>query len=267
MNSLLYMIFKKGILLFMIVNMTVFNIPISSVADSVDQQGSDPAPEQKGSEEVVDGQASDSSPIKDGTEPEHQTESTIDETDPAEEDSESVDGLTMLYIGGAIAGVAALAIALGSSSGSSGPAIPPPDPTPPPSEPTPTPPSPSPDPDPPSLPSPPSDPSTNPPVGPDLNGTNWSGFLEIKDSRYKGYQFISAKIIHSGSAVQINTSSTLHYGRQFNGTISSSGYMLMYDSISGEDWTTHKGNASTNRVDLYDYVNWFKDLDRMKLTR
>ncbi len=144
MNSLLYRILKKGILLFMIVSMAIFNIPISSVADSADQQGNDPALEQKGSEEGVDGQASDSSPVKDDTEPEpeHQAESPVDETDPGEEDPESVDGLTMLYIGGAIAGVAALAIALGSSSGSSDPSTPPPEPTPPPSEPTPTPPSP-----------------------------------------------------------------------------------------------------------------------------
>jgi hypothetical protein len=256
MNSLLYKILEKGILMFMIVSMTIFNIPISSIAASDDQQES---------EEVIGGQASDSSPVKNDTEPEHQAESTIDETDPGEEDSESVDGLTMLYIGGAIAGVAALAIALGSSSGSSDPGTPPPESTPPPSEPTPTPPSP--EPDPPSLPSPPSDPSTNPPVGPNLNGADWAGFLEIKDSRYKGFQYISARIVHSGNAVQINTSSNLHYGRQFNGTISSGGYMLMYDSISGEDWTTHRGDATTNRVDLYDYVNWFEDLDRMKLTR
>jgi len=247
MNSLLLCSnFKKWIVLFIAVSMSIFNIPISSVADSADQKESDPVFDQEESEE----------------------EDTETETQ-----SESIDGMTMLYIGGAVAGVAALAISLGSSSGSSGPGTPPPELTPPPSEPTPPSsdpdpdPEPEPEPDPPSLPDPPSDPSTNPPVGPDLNGSDWTGFLDIKDVRHRGYQSISASIIHSGSSVQIKTSSTLDYGRQFNGTISSSGYMLMYDSISGEDWTTYKGNASTNRVPLYDFVNGFKDLDVMKLSR
>lgn len=255
MNSLLSKVFKKGIVLFMIVSMAIFNIPISSIAGSADQQKSDLVLETEGKE--------------DNTATGHEAESTVDEAEPGEEDPESIDGLTMLYIGGAIAGIGGLAIALGSSSGSSDPGTSPPELTPPPSEPTPpsSEPDPDPEPDPPSLPDPPSDPSTNPPVGPDLNGSNWTGFLEIKDSRYRGYQAISGRIIHGGSSVQINTSSTLHYGRQFNGTISSSGSMLMYDSISGEDWTTHKGNASTTKVDLYDYVNEYKDLDRMKLTR
>ena len=252
MNPLLCRIFKNGLLSFMVVSMIIFNVPISSIAGSADPKEGDPVFDQKESKE-------------DTAETEHQEESTVDEADPGKEDPGSVDGLTMLYVGGAVAAVGALAIAVGSSSGSSDPGTPPPELTPTPSEPTP--PSSDPDPDPPSLPDPPPDPSTNPPVGPDLNGSDWTGFLDIKDSRHKGFQAISASIIHSGSSVQIKTSSTLDYGRQFNGTISSSGYMLMYDSISGEDWTTHKGNASTKSVDLYDYVNWFKDLDRMKLSR
>jgi hypothetical protein len=104
-------------------------------------------------------------------------------------------------------------------------------------------------------------------VGPNLNGSNWTGFLDIEDRRHEGYQSISARIDQSGSSVQIYTSSTLDYGRKFSGTISSSGYMLMYDSITGEDWTTHRGNASSRRVDLYDFVNNFDDMDMMKLNR
>ncbi len=256
MNSLLYRIFKHSILSFMVVSMTLFNIPVSFAADSAVLKDSDPV--------LVE--ISDVSSVKGNPETEPQTALTVDGTDPHVEGTGSIDGLTMLYMGGAAAGVAVLALALGGSSSSSDSSVPPvvppvpelPDPDP----------DPEPDPDPdPDIPDLPDVPSGTDPVGPDLNGSDWTGFLDINDSGHKGFQAISAKIKHNGSSVQIYTSSTLDYGRKFSGTISSSGYMLMYDSISGEDWTTHKGNATKNRVDLYDYVNWFEDLDRMKLTR
>jgi len=226
MNSLLCEFFKKKLLLFMGISMVVFNIPILSIAESGVQPSSDPVLEQKESKEA-------------STEIEDQVESIVDETDPGEEESDSIDGLTMLYIGGGVAGVAALAVALGSNSGSSEPDTPPPEPVPPP----------------------------EPPVGPDLNGTDWAGYLDIKNNKYRGYQAVSATIIHSGRSLQINTSSTLHYGQQFSGTISSGGYIFVRDSTTGQTWTTHRGSANTRRVDLYDYVNNFKELDRMKLTR
>lgn len=159
-------------------------------------------------------------------------------TDPAVtvDTGEGVDGMTMLYIGGAVGLVAIGAVALGGGSGSS------------------------------------SETETNPLtpatpiVGPDLNG-NWAGFLEIKNTEAAGYQNITATIVQSGSSVQIATSSTLLYGRLLNGRIDSRGDMTMYDSITGETWTTHYSDATTNRVDLYDYVNGLKDLDRMLLAR
>ncbi len=150
------------------------------------------------------------------------------------DEGEGIDGMTMLYAGGAI-GIAAIAIAAFAGGGSSGSSSSPP-------------------------------PST-PPVGPDLNGSNWLGFLDIKDSRSVGYQNISATILQNGSVVQINTSSTLDYAHQFNGSIDGNGYMLMYDSVTGEDWTTHYSKATAGTVDLYDYVNDFTEMDRMLLNR
>ena len=147
---------------------------------------------------------------------------------------EGVDGMTMLYIGGAVGLLAVGAVALGGGSSSSDP----------------TPPQP-----------------TTPPVGPDINGSNWAGYLDIKDTRAEGFQNITATIVQNGSAVQITTSSTLMYGRMFNGSIKSNGFMLLYDSVTGEDWTTHYRNATETSVDLYDYVNNLKDLDRMLLLR
>lgn len=147
---------------------------------------------------------------------------------------EGIDGMTMLYIGGAAGLLAVGAIALGGGSSSSDPTPPPP---------------------------------TTPVVGPDINGANWAGFLDIKDTRAQGFQNITATIVQNGSAVQITTSSTLMYGRMFNGSIKANGFMLLYDSVTGEDWTTHYRNATETNVDLYDYVNGLKDLDRMLLVR
>ncbi len=148
---------------------------------------------------------------------------------------EGIDGMTMLYVGGAVGLLAIGAVALGGGSSSS-------------SGPTPLPP-------------------TTPVVGPNLNGSNWAGYLDIKDKRAQGFQNITATIVQNGSAVQIITSSTLMYGRMFNGSIKSNGFMLLYDSVTGEDWTTHYRNATETNVDLYDYVNNFRNLDRMLLLR
>lgn len=159
-------------------------------------------------------------------------------SDPAVtvDSGEGIDGMTMLYIGGAVGLVALGAMALGGGSGSS-------------SE------------------SSPATPAT-PVVGPDLNG-NWAGFLEIKNTEAPGYENITATIVQSGAAVQITTSSTLAYGQLFTGRISSGGSMKMYDSITGQDWTTHYSKATSTKVDLYDYVNNLnnKDFDRMFLGR
>jgi len=160
-------------------------------------------------------------------------------TDPSVtvDTGEGVDGMTLLYIGGAVGLLAVGAMALGGGSGSSSD-----------SGPTPLPP-------------------TTPVVGPNINGSNWGGYLNIKDTRAQGFQNITATIVQNGSAVQITTSSTLMYGRMFNGSIKANGFMKMYDSVTGEDWTTHYRNATATSVDLYDYVNGLKDLDRMLLVR
>ncbi len=161
------------------------------------------------------------------------------------ESDTGVDGMTMLYVGGAIGLVAIGALALGGGSGSSSGSG-----------------------DSPSSPDNSIPPGT-PIVGPDLNGSNWAGFLDLKNDKATGYQNIAASIVHNGSSVQITTTSTLAYGQYFSGTISSGGSMKMYDSTTGEDWTTIGGRATGNRIDLYDYVNDLNnnEKDRMLLSR
>jgi len=292
MNSLLYNIFKNGVMLFLVISMSILNIPISSAAE-VDEQiklvplvlepaksknvilgeipdgSSTPGktkikPDQKAqkqtndvaekiNEKVIQSPSSNISADKEKILTQH-VPPTIEpakskdiilsptpgktkiETELPEEITETTDGMTMLYIGGAIAGVAILAGAIAASSSSSDSSSVPVEPA-------------------------------IPVVGPDLGGTDWLGFLDIKDKNHRGYQAISARIVHSGNAVQITTTSTLDYGKQLSGTISKGGFMLMYDSVTGEDWTTHFDNATSKRIDLYDYVNHLNDLDRMKLSR
>ena len=206
-------------------------LDIDPALEAVDDQGLSTVVE---TEELVFDEEIDVVPAQEVIDVQDAT--TVAESD-GQDGEEEFDGMTMLYIGGAIGVVAlgVLAFSGGSSSGSSSPDTPVPDPI-------------------------------DPPIGPDVNG-NWSGYLEIKDTGHEGRQNISAKITHSGSSVDIITTSTLDYGRRFSGTISRSGYMLVYDADRGEDWTTHYGNASSHKMDLYDYVNNFDDLDRMFLAK
>lgn len=112
---------------------------------------------------------------------------------------------------------------------------------------------------------------TNPPdsqpVGPDIRG-EWSGYVDLIG---KERESVTANVYQNGNYVVITTSSHQKYGQKFIGNIKESGFILAYDQRTGEDWTTHLGPATANRIDLYDYVNIAKhgyhDLDRLLLTR
>ncbi len=236
MESLKNRIFKQGLVFVVIVSMSVCSSSVISVAaqaSSSDSTGESSVLLEDNKKERADTYDASSATSITSEEPPF----VVSDPSVMVDSGEGVDGMTMLYIGGAIGLVAIGAVALGGGgSGSSSD-----------SGVTPVPP-------------------TTSVVGPDLNG-NWAGFLELKNTQATGYQNITATIVHSGTAVQITTSSTLLYGRLFNGRINSRGDMTMYDSITGEDWTTHFSKATTNSVDLYDYVNGLKELDRMLLGR
>jgi hypothetical protein len=52
------------------------------------------------------------------------------------------------------------------------------------------------------------------------------------------------------------------------GNIAPDGFMKLYDQRTGEDWTTHYGNATSTKIDLYDFVdNNYNDVDRILLQR
>ena len=143
-----------------------------------------------------------------------------------------------IFIGLGIAGLAALGVALGSSSGGSSEDISSVDSTVPP-------------------------PVSVPPVGPSIEGS-WSGELRLINY---GTEAVTAQITQNGGDIEIETTSTLPYGRYFSGTINKSGYIYVMDADTGQTWTTLEGNASSHHIRLYDYVNNFKNVDRLELFR
>jgi len=102
------------------------------------------------------------------------------------------------------------------------------------------------------------------PVGPDIRGGDWSGYLDLVHGVKEN---VTSSISQNGTHVVITTSSSQEYGRKFVGNINDSGSIRVYDQKTGELWTTHYGPASDNTIDLYDYVDNFKALDRLYLSR
>lgn len=104
-------------------------------------------------------------------------------------------------------------------------------------------------------------------VGPDVAGSNWVGTLDLENYGYQGHQSVTAVIKQIGASITITTSTTLPYGKTFQGTITSKGYISVMDKQTGQTWTTYLGRASDNAIQLYDYVNNFAGFDTLFLAR
>ncbi len=103
------------------------------------------------------------------------------------------------------------------------------------------------------------------PVGADIGGDNWTGFIDLVGGPRES---ISSSISQHGNYVVITTSSHQKYGQKLVGNIAADGFMKLFDQRTGEDWTTHFGNATANKIDLYDFVhNNFKEVDQIFLQR
>jgi len=105
------------------------------------------------------------------------------------------------------------------------------------------------------------------PIGPDLSGSDWVGTLAIRQEGDEGEESVTGVITHSGESVTISTSSSLSYGQYFSGHISASGYLTVRDSATNKIWTTHKGNATSTSLQLYDFVNENATFDTLVLIR
>lgn len=97
-----------------------------------------------------------------------------------------------------------------------------------------------------------------------LTGNDWFGYLYLVDGKTER---VTAKVVQSGSSISISTSSSQSYGRNFTGTIDAENNMYLYDSNTGEDWTTHFGPCGINRIELHDYVHDLEALDGLFLAR
>ena len=145
------------------------------------------------------------------------------------------DKKTLLYVGGGVAAAAALALALSGGGGSSG------------SDPEPEPP-----------------PSTAKPVGANLAGDNWAGYLDLVNGTREP---VTAVVFQNGSEIRITTTATQGYGKSFVGNIFANRQMRRIDQTTGKIWTTFKGPAFPTQIDIYDYVNNGTGLDRLFLKR
>lgn len=102
------------------------------------------------------------------------------------------------------------------------------------------------------------------PVGASLDGDNWSGRLLLINGQR---ELVTAVVNQNGSSLEIITSSSQRYGRRFVGNIRSDAHIRVTDTTTGETWTTFNGPANSRRIDIYDYVNNFQDLDNLLLKR
>ena len=108
-------------------------------------------------------------------------------------------------------------------------------------------------------------PAGSKPVGADIGGNNWRGIIDLVGAQGEN---ITASIYQNGTYVVITTSSHQKYGQKLVGNIAADGFMKLYDQRTGQDWTTHYGNATSKKIDIYDFVdNNYDDLDRILLQR
>ena len=93
--------------------------------------------------------------------------------------------------------------------------------------------------------------TTEPVIGPNLNGDNWVGHFRLLDgSQFTG---LTAVIRQVGADIIIETTKT-EIAHLLDGFIDGSGNMIMIDQFDGEDWTTLFGPATTNSINLADFV-------------
>lgn len=102
------------------------------------------------------------------------------------------------------------------------------------------------------------------PVGADIAGANWRGTLRLVN---EGSQAVVATINQCGRDITIETFTALPYGKVFVGSVNSSGHLDVTDQQTFQIWTSFKGRANSNQVRIYDYVNDFKALDSLDLSR
>ena len=226
----------------LVVCMSILNVPVRNAmaveADSVQKasQETEVSPPTSAAKTNTDSQDDESSGKSEPQKQPAETDANTASAPVPETTTANSEGHGMLYAGiGVAAAVAIAAAAAGGGGSDSG------------SDPEPTPPTP-----------------TVKPVGADIGGKSWTGSLRIIGGVKEN---VTATVYQNGDKVEITTSSTQKYGQKFVGKIDRAGDMLMYEQKTGQDWSTHNDAARWNRIDLYDFVHGYHEMDRLYLTR
>ena len=98
-----------------------------------------------------------------------------------------------------------------------------------------------------------SDGDSAPPVGPNLNGA-WTGRFFVMNGGGDDNELVTATIGHNGDAVAIRTSRT-GIAANLTGTITPDGSLRLTDAFDGETWTSYFRKATSNRVEIADFVH------------
>ncbi len=86
--------------------------------------------------------------------------------------------------------------------------------------------------------------------GPNLNGSDWHGFIEGS----VGYEMITATVRHIGEGIVIVTSKPTGIAHELRGRVKSSGNLVLKDPFDGQTWTTLFGPATPGHIRIADYV-------------
>lgn len=91
----------------------------------------------------------------------------------------------------------------------------------------------------------------------------WEGFIHLEN---EGNQAVVAEIYQINCNIRIVTNSRFFYAHHFLGYIDHK-YITVLDRATGQTWTTYQKFATTEQIELFDYVNNFTALDELNLSQ
>lgn len=218
--------FNSGFILLLIASLGVFNVRSAAIAAETGAAVIPTKGQVAGDDKKVGTPASPPQVVLE----EAALQTPADTAPEPQTETSNSTGKTLLYVGAGAAVIAGAALAIGSVGGSSSS----------------------------------STVVKDPPVGADLDGENWTGYLDLADGIKEN---VTATVSQNGAALEITTSTTQEYGKKFIGVISKAAFIKVKDQTTGETWSTNYGNATWNKIVIYDYVHLYSALDKLYLTR
>ena len=91
-------------------------------------------------------------------------------------------------------------------------------------------------------------------VAPDISGDDWIGYFWRSDDYAGTVVPLRAVVAQTKEGRVTIMTSKPGLGHFFEGNISTTAHMLLYDGFDGEDWSTHVGPATDVWINIEDYV-------------